>query len=259
MKITILVASHKQYNMPQDPIYRAIQVGAAVQDQQIEGFTPDNTGTNLSAKNPFYNELTALYWAKYNLTDQDVIGLAHYRRFLGRKSSHSYNDLLTDEEIEIALQKYDILLPKQRNYFIETQEEHYLNAHDNRPYNIMMDVIAKQFPEYLPALTEFRKSRTAHMFNISIMPQVLFQDYTDFVFAVLNEVEKQTDFDQLNGQDKRAMGYLGERLMDVWIRTRHLKIAEYPLVTTEKTNWLEKGWYFLLRHFGHQQNTKTHF
>ena len=72
MNIKLLIAAHKQYQMPQDKIYLPLHVGAEGKTL-IEGFTPDNTGDNISAKNPYYCELTGLYWAWKNL-DADYIG-----------------------------------------------------------------------------------------------------------------------------------------------------------------------------------------
>jgi hypothetical protein len=78
--IKLLIAAHKQYQMPADSIYFPLHVGAQGKEH-ITGFTPDNTGDNISTKNPYYCELTGLYWAWKNL-DADYIGLCHYRRYM---------------------------------------------------------------------------------------------------------------------------------------------------------------------------------
>ena len=80
MDIKVIVAAHKPYRMPQDSMYLPLQVGRAVADQDL-GWQGDNTGDNISLKNPYYCELTGLYWAWKNLK-ADAIGLVHYRRFL---------------------------------------------------------------------------------------------------------------------------------------------------------------------------------
>lgn len=60
MDIKIIVAAHKPYWMPEDPMYVPVQVGA--EGKQTIGFTPDNTGDNISNKNNMYRELTGMYW-----------------------------------------------------------------------------------------------------------------------------------------------------------------------------------------------------
>ena len=81
--IKILVATHKKYLMPTDDIYIPIQVGA--EGKEDLGFQKDNEGDNISAKNPFYCELTGMYWAWKNL-NADYIGLVHYRRHFASKN-----------------------------------------------------------------------------------------------------------------------------------------------------------------------------
>ena len=65
LNIKIMVAAHKPYWMPSDDAYLPIHVGK--EGKQDIGFIGDNTGDNISAKNPHYCELTALYWACKNL------------------------------------------------------------------------------------------------------------------------------------------------------------------------------------------------
>ena len=56
----ILIATHKDYKMPDNAIYQPVMVGSELVDETY-GFQPDNVGENISLKNPIYNELTALY------------------------------------------------------------------------------------------------------------------------------------------------------------------------------------------------------
>ena len=60
--IKIIVAAHKRYEMPEDNMYVPIQVGAEGKEK-IEEYTQDNIGENISSRNPYFCELTGLYWA----------------------------------------------------------------------------------------------------------------------------------------------------------------------------------------------------
>ncbi|TYC48096.1 DUF4422 domain-containing protein [Weissella muntiaci] len=256
----ILIAMHKAYPVSKLAGYLPIQVGAELSDQAlIQDCVPDNTGKNISRLNTYYNELTALYWAKYNLQDEDIIGLVHYRRYFGNRASHDLNDVLTEETIRSTLKEVDVIVPKKRDYFIETQEQHYLNAHAELPYLTMKEVLAESYSEYSATFDMIARSTKAHLFNMSIMRQADFQLYTDFLFGVLEEVAQRVDMTQYSGQDQRSLGFLAERLMDVWILTNNKTIREFPLVTTEKTNWLDKGTQFLLRKFLPNMKKRTHF
>ena len=81
--IKIIVATHKKYQMPEDQMYFPVQVGAEGKTK-IEEYTQDNTGNNISLKNPYFCELTGLYWAWKNL-EAENIGLVHYRRYFTNK------------------------------------------------------------------------------------------------------------------------------------------------------------------------------
>ena len=73
MNLRVVVAAHKPYWMPADPVYLPVQVGAAGKES-IPGYTRDDSGENISAKNPHYCELTGLYWAWKNLPGDDRLG-----------------------------------------------------------------------------------------------------------------------------------------------------------------------------------------
>ena len=66
MTIKIILATHKKYTLPQNYIYLPIRVGKAL-SQENYGYQGDDTGDNISNKNPYFCELTALYWGWKNL------------------------------------------------------------------------------------------------------------------------------------------------------------------------------------------------
>ena len=82
--IKVIVAAHKKYQMPNEKMYIPVQVGAEGK-KKIEGYIQDNTENNISFKNPYFCELTGLYWTWKNL-DSDFIGLVHYRRYFTNDS-----------------------------------------------------------------------------------------------------------------------------------------------------------------------------
>ena len=93
--------------MPEDKMYIPVQVGAEGKEK-IEGYQPDNVGENISSKNPYFCELTGLYWAWKNM-DSDYIGLVHYRRHftesqkVPKDEESKFNILLKNDEIEKIL------------------------------------------------------------------------------------------------------------------------------------------------------------
>ncbi|MBQ0066990.1 MAG: DUF4422 domain-containing protein [Phascolarctobacterium sp.] len=80
--IVMLIAMHKPAWIPNDEMFMPLFVGAEGKENwgNEKDVVGDNSGDNISIKNPFYCELTGLYWAWKNL-NCDYIGLSHYRRY----------------------------------------------------------------------------------------------------------------------------------------------------------------------------------
>ena len=73
MKVNVIIATHKKYEMPKYKSYLPIHVGKEGKDDI--GFKGDNTGKNISKKNPYFCELTGMYWAWKNLK-VDYVGFS---------------------------------------------------------------------------------------------------------------------------------------------------------------------------------------
>lgn len=250
MDIKILVAAHKPYWMPDDDVYLPIQVGAA--GKESLGWQRDDEGDNISVKNPNYCELTALYWAWKNL-NADYIGLCHYRRYFTRKEVHSIkekrNQILTGEEWKTLLNQNSIVIPDKRRYYIETNESHYKHAHHSEGLDVTKDVIQAKYPEYLAAYKTVMQRTWAHMFNMFVMRKDLYDEYMQWMFSILLELEKRLDITNWSVYEARVFGFVSELLLDVWLEKKQLPYAEQNVSFLEKQNWLKKGGAFLKRKF----------
>ena len=238
--IKILVATHKKYKMPVDTsVYLPIHVGCEGKDDL--GYQGDNTGENISQLNPYYCELTGLYWAWKNL-DCDYLGLVHYRRYFTKKSQ-SYKEnlkidevILNQEEIELLLRKGDIIVPKKRKYYIETLYSHYAHTLDASHLDLARKVIEKQHPEYLDSFDEVMKQRSGYMFNMFIMKKELADQYFSWLFPILDVMYDQIDVSQMTTFEARLFGRVSELLFNVWLHRNSYSKVEVPFMYFERIN-----------------------
>lgn len=254
--VKIIVATHKKYQMPKDDIYIPLQVNAE-KNGKIEGFDyQDNTGDNISIKNPYFCELTGLYWAWKNLQN-DYIGLVHYRRYFSeskhipKTTDEKFNVVLNKKQVNELLNNHDIILPKKRNYYIENLYSHYEHTMYVEPLNEVQKIIAEKSPEYLEEFEKLHTRTSAHMFNMFIMKKEILNEYCEWLFDILFELEKRMK-NQQNNYDTfhaRFYGRVSELLLDVWINTKGLKYTEVKVIDMEKINWWKKGTSFLKAKF----------
>ena len=246
--IKVIIATHKKYQMPNNELYLPVQVGK--QGKEDLGYKADNEGENISSKNPYFCELTGIYWAWKNL-NADYIGLSHYRRHFSNKKKlpkdveGRINSTLKYEEAEKILENVDIILPKKRKYYIENLYDHYKHTMYIEPLDETKKIIEEKYPEYLKEFEELHNRTSAHMFNMFIMKKKVFDDYCKWLFDILFELEKRTDIEQYDTFHARFFGRVSELLLDVWINTNNLRYEEVKVIDIEKVNWIKKGTSFL--------------
>ena len=250
--IKIIVATHKEYNMPSDDIYLPVQVGA--EGKKDLGYQKDNIGNNISKKNPFFCELTGLYWAWKNLK-ADYIGLAHYRRHFSlsnwftRMFRKNKVSILSKKELKELLKKNDVILPTKRRYYIETLYNHYKHTMHIETLDETRKIIEKKYPRYLKEFDRLHKRTSMHAFNMMIMKKDILDDYCEWLFDILFELEKRIDVSKYDDFHKRFYGRISERLLDVYLYTNNIKFKEIPFVEIEHINWIKKGFGFLISKF----------
>ena len=256
-KIQILVAAHKEFPMPKAKGYMPILVGAQKNYKPGISYQRDDEGKNISEKNSNYNELTAIYWAWKNLKDVDAVGLVHYRRLFFDKKPYNLDNVIDIKRVDQLLEEYNVLLPKKRNHYIETNYSHYIHAHHKKPLDKTREIIEKSYPIYLNAFDNVMKSRKAHMFNMFIMRRDAFNSYCDFMFGVLNKLEKEIDISDYSVQEARVFGYISELLMDVWVYTTKQNYKEISWGQIGGKSNIKKAFSLIKRKVGIR--TRTHF
>lgn len=258
-KIKILVAAHKTFPMPLDhELYLPVLVGATNNYVSGMNYQRDDEGNNISSKNPNYNELTAVYWAWKNLQNADAVGLVHYRRYFFSGIQHKLEDVATYKDFEERLKKVDVILPKKRNYYIESNYSHYVHAHHAQPLDALRVLISKEYPTYLASFDQVMSSRGAHMFNMFVMKKPLFDEYAGWMFGILEKLEKEVDISSYDAQEARVWGYLSELMMDVWIKRNNVKYSEMKWSQIGPKHTVNKMMNFLLRKFK-VGGERTHF
>ncbi len=244
-EIRVIVATHKPYWMPGDPLYLPVQVGA--EGKPALGFTPDSTGENISAKNAGFCELTGLYWAWKNVP-ADYIGLAHYRRhFTLFRSTSDRRDVLTLDQARQLMAAVDVVLPAKRRYWIETNYQQYIHAHHAADLDTARKILRERYPKYVASFDRVMKKSSGHRFNMFIMKRELADRYCTWLFDILFELEKRLDISSYSANDRRVFGFVAERLLDVWIEANRIQYRELPYIFLEREHWITKGAAFVKR------------
>lgn len=249
----ICICYHKPSHLVQNTILHPLHVGKENSTLDL-GFSGDNSGDNISYKNPYFCELTATYWLWKNI-NADIVGLFHYRRFLNFRTTdtkfHTFTpDFaqkygLTEEIITQTLKECDIILPKKTKPITTTVYDYYQKEHIISDMDKTLEIIEHKYPEqYDIALQTLKSNSRMYQANMLICHKPIFDKYASWLFSILFELENQIQTDVLtrSSYQQRAYGFLAERLMAVFIATHpELKIKELPLLyqETRLNKWLK--------------------
>ena len=271
-KIKIFISYKDRHPIIKSEILTPIQTGRAIADEIFDEMIGDDTGENISNKNSMYNELSAQYWAWKNydkIGNPDYIGFMHYRRhFIFNKNDYKLNFLgvahfkefnedyrneisLYDDNIEEFVGNNDLICIKR---LCLKERVKRLNApqcatprgcyYFNRglkakDYDLMIETLKELKPEYSSSAELYSNGNISFGYNSFIMTKDLFFEYNEFLFTILFALEKKIDFSNYCTQGIRTLGYLGERLLSIFILHKLneglLKIKETPMSFIENS------------------------
>jgi hypothetical protein len=269
-KVKIFVVQHDTKFDYKSDVFEPIMVGKKANDPNLNMLT-DTKGDNIAEKNSLFAELTALYWVWKNY-DADYYGFCHYRRFFNfnknaidfednkglntrfikwkhpdakqimckieyvkkfdKKVRKKYN--FDDKFIEEFCSQYDVIVPKKFELEIEGFGFNYRVHHIEAHWDLLREVIGEKYPDHVDAFDRISACPDGYLRNIFIMNKKYFNEYMEFLFTVLFEMEKRMAPIEEDVQS-RACGFLGERLMNVFLEQKRmsgekLRIRELPLV-----------------------------
>lgn len=225
--MAVYIAVHKEVPLPTREGYIPLQVGAGLHTPFCA--VRDDTGVHISRKNPHYCELTGLFWIWQNTRD-DYKGLVHYRRYF----THG-GHLLREAEIHKFLTDYDIILPRREPLRETAWQEFCLHSGHERDLMLTREAVGLVSPTMLPAFDRVMVGRGLHLYNMLIAPREGFDAYCRWLFAVLTQVEQRVDMTGYTTYQRRLYGFLGERLLNVWVAHYGLRVKALSVKNTEQT------------------------
>lgn len=262
-KLDIWVATQAKPPIRLAEFYRPIFVGADLSSPNVyESFQyTDNSGESISKDNSKYSELTALYWAWRNAPPLGIAGLCHYRRFFLFKTKRHFNidrlpfndtdslliDSLNDippDVIEFVQDGGWITAPRKK--LNTTVYRNYVDdpCCSKSDFDIMISTVIEKYPEYSDSVNSFIASRWLNYFNMFLARGDEFCSYCSWLFDILGTVDARLDYSRRNKQQMRVLGFLGERLLSLYIHhnnpcTKEVLVGYYA--PKHRLNYVYRG------------------
>ena len=219
-KVKIFVATHKPGPIMHDQICTPIHVGRAISRyrEEMSDVIGDDTGQNISSKNPSYCEMTAHYWIWKNVKDVEYVGLCHYRRFWGIN--------ISEDNIDLLMHDVDVIMVEP-SYYIDSVYSYFAKYVGAENMTILSLVMKKRCPDFFETLQSICDGVKFHPFNMLICRKTLFDQYCEWIFSILFECEtliKPAPYTNA----RRALAYMAEMLTGVYFIHRQMKIKAVP-------------------------------
>lgn len=248
-KLKLFVVCHKPTELPKGDVYVPFHVGRKLSllKEQMKEYVGDDTGDNISEKNPYYCEATAIYWIWKNEHDAEYVGINHYRR--------RFVPDFTDDNIDLYFSDGTDALMVSNYFRFYTRWFTSLQYLQTEDLIIVNAAIIKLYPEYQITFNQFLRDYVDHPFNMVICKKELYNNYAKWLFDICFEVEKYWKASNYpNG--KRALAYITELLTPIYFIHNHKKIKPIGVLVNNipfKQTFINK----ILMHFFH--NIVWHF
>lgn len=131
--------------------------------------------------------------------------------------------------------KWDVSAAGSKNNYQHYKVSNYLHIED---YDAALEILSDIYPEYKSAADMFNNSSDGYYTNMFVMRKDIFNDYSEWLFAILERLEDKLRFKNYNAQEKRVVGHISERLLNIYlayqIEQRSFKVKELQRTFIEK-------------------------
>lgn len=215
MKIYV-VGSSKNKFLPLDNIREKFLI-----DQPHEG-------DNIDFLNPWYCELTGLYYL-WKHVDDDIVGLEHYRTYFW-KNNHPINEVQIKEELkkgDIICGGYSYPAPWCKTCCYDE-----LNKHTKTVPQFLkvLSVKDKEFADYF---RKFLKGKRVWACNAFIGSKKIFDKWMEFFFDVIIDFEQICPIGPRTNTLRRE-GYFAEFMFGAWLEYKGYKIVDTSIMKFNK-------------------------
>jgi hypothetical protein len=240
LELSVFAATQSRIEAKLPEYIVPLEVGAADLDLHT-GYRRDDEGEEISGRNRYYCELTALFWAWKNCS-AGVKGLCHYRRFLGKldrpdvyelylvPQREAAQHLMSEEDILKYMGEYDVILPFPLGPSPMTAKENLLTCVQEKDLTAFEEVLRRRAPEYAETWQQVLMGRHVSYCNMMIMKQPMFDDYCGWLFRILQEAEAAIGASRAAGNHERVYGYIAELMLNVWVRFHRLRVKYVSMV-----------------------------
>lgn len=241
--LDIFICAHKMFNKQVlNESYKILSVG---KNNELYGdnIIRDDVGISCYDLSNFYSELSGYYWIWKNYKIKDYIGFCQYRRFFD-----FMDDIPNMNEI---FKEYDIILPSKEHFGCSIYNQ-YKQSHNIDDLNEIIEILQNK----AISVDILMSDNNMYCFNMFIMKKELFYEYCEFIFGICQKylqkhnIQNMEDVKKMMDENKekyyknfypsndfryqcRIGGFLAERLMNIWVRHKKLKVKEYNVITIE--------------------------
>lgn len=176
-------------------------------------------GDNIDYLNPWYCELTGLYYLWKHETDT-IVGLEHYRRYF----VNDKGNLLSETEINSLLQNYDILTNCTDGFSKNKPIKSWL-IENRKMYDMEKFLIfCKHYvgEDYYNLCKNYLNGDHHCLCNMFISKKELINEYCEFIFDVLEQYCNAEKYYERK-IPKRICGYFTEFLFGAWLIWKNKK------------------------------------
>jgi len=155
-----------------------------------------------------YSDLNGDYWIWQHLQNEDIVGKMQYRKWFGFR-----NMLFREDFYRECLEKAEICFgyPLMLDDTIYNQFDLHGKENLDKVLEIIGDIHGKKCAEKLE--NHFKFETLLIGCNIYVAKTAVISEYYEWLFPILERVDKEIDVSDLDKYQQRLPGYVAERLL----------------------------------------------